>query len=214
MSNPVLNKNWFPHLVAVLLFLVVSLVYFLPQIQGEKLKTHDISSFEGASKEIQDYRAETGEEALWTNSMFGGMPAFFISTLYVKNIPKKIELALSLGFQRPIGTFFLLCLGFYFLLIVLDVNPWIAMGIALGFGYSSWFLISMAAGHATKLRAISWMAPTIAGVILAMKKKYWFALGITSLAVLLKHFRQPSPNHVLFNYLCIHRMVWICHRCL
>ena len=84
-------KNYLPHLIAVLIFVFISLVYLSPLLNGEKIVQSDITHFEGMSKEIADYRTQTGNEALWTNSMFGGMPAFQISVLYTMNITNKIS---------------------------------------------------------------------------------------------------------------------------
>ena len=77
--NKDLFKNLLPYVVAIIVFLAITLVYFSPLLEGKKLDQHDITMFKGMSKEIVDFREETGEEALWTNSMFGGMPAWQIS---------------------------------------------------------------------------------------------------------------------------------------
>ncbi|MFT6747374.1 MAG: hypothetical protein ACJAZ2_001726, partial [Glaciecola sp.] len=65
-------QSLLPHAVALALFLALTVAYFSPAFQGYGLKQSDISSYIGMAKEHNDFRAETGEEALWTNSMFGG----------------------------------------------------------------------------------------------------------------------------------------------
>jgi len=77
-----LDGNAIAYISAIVVFLIITLVYFSPLLEGKKLKQHDITMFKGMSKEIADHRDATGEEALWTNSMFGGMPAWQISVQY------------------------------------------------------------------------------------------------------------------------------------
>ena len=75
-------KKILPHIVAIAIFIAISMVYFSPLMEGKQLNQSDNQQFQGASKEIADYRVATGKEALWTNSMFGGMPAYQISVVY------------------------------------------------------------------------------------------------------------------------------------
>ena len=72
-------KGAVPHLVALAAFLTITVLYFQPLLQGKKIYQGDIVNYKGMSQELVEYRAETGEEALWTNRMFGGMPAYQIS---------------------------------------------------------------------------------------------------------------------------------------
>ena len=101
-----------PHLVAVLVFTVVSFVYFYPVLEGRKINAHDTKVYEGSSKEISDYRAEYGKEPLWTNSMFGGMPAYMISAKYPGNLFKHLDDLLKI-YKTPVAALFLSMLGFY-----------------------------------------------------------------------------------------------------
>ncbi|MDG1145519.1 MAG: hypothetical protein P8N54_03405, partial [Flavobacteriales bacterium] len=73
------KKNIIPHLLALLIFALLTGIYFSPLFQGKKIYQGDIVNYIGASKEIKDYRETTGEEALWTNRMFSGMPTYQIS---------------------------------------------------------------------------------------------------------------------------------------
>ena len=76
------NRNIWIVIGIILSFVVISLIYFSPQLEGKKLVASDNMTFQGVSKEIRDFRKETGKEALWTDSMFGGMPAYLVSTEY------------------------------------------------------------------------------------------------------------------------------------
>jgi len=167
MKNNLLAKFW-PHIFAVVTFLVISYAYFYPQLSGQSLIQHDNQQYRGMSKEINDFRTKTGEEALWTNSMFGGMPAYLISTVYKTNLIKYVEEIIQVG-QRPAAYIFITMLGFYILLLAFGVNPWLAVVGAVAYGFSSYFFIILQAGHNSKMVALSYIAPMIAGIWLTYR---------------------------------------------
>ncbi|RLD37545.1 MAG: hypothetical protein DRI74_06445 [Bacteroidetes bacterium] len=189
-------KKALPYLVAIILFIVLAFSFLTPVLQGKKLKQHDITVFKGMSKEISDFRTKTNEEPLWTNSMFGGMPAYQISTLYPNNWIKKIDTLIKLGLPHPVNLIFLYFLGFFILLIVLRVNPWLAIVGAIGFGFSSYFIIILGAGHNSKAHAIAYMAPVIAGIILTYRGKYLLGGVLTALFAAL----EITANHLQITY--------------
>lgn len=166
-------KAWIPHLIAVVLFYVVPLIYFSPAVQGYSLKQGDISSFKGMSKEVYDHRQFYDEEPLWTNAMFGGMPAYQISVAYDNNLFYKIDrLVLNdLFVKGPHSLLFLCGLCFYLLMIVMGVGPWLSILGAFGFMFSSYFPILIEAGHNAKLHAIAYLPAVLAGFILAYRGK-------------------------------------------
>lgn len=164
-------KKTIPHIVAIILFFAATYVYFSPLLYDKGLAQHDIEQFRGSAKEIIDHRAEFEEEPLWTNSMFGGMPAYLISTVYKGNLLIKVDKVLQLA-KRPAGFIFFSLVGFYILLIVLGVNPWLSIVGAFAYALSSYFFIVIAAGHNAKIHAISYVAPMIAGIFLAFRGKY------------------------------------------
>jgi len=181
------NKNYFIAIVvALLVFLVITLVYFSPVLEGKKLKQHDIAMFKGMSKEIVDHREATGEEALWTNSMFGGMPAWQISVQYSGNLIAYLDKIFTLGLPYPANYVFLYFLGFFVLMLVLRVDPWVATLGAIAFALSSYFFIILGAGHTSKAHAIGYMAPVLAGIILAFRGKYWQGGLLTAIALALE----------------------------
>jgi hypothetical protein len=74
------RKNILPHLISILVFVVVTIAFYSPLVfEGKIINQHDIIRGVGASQEIIEYRELTGNQALWTNSMFGGMPAYLIN---------------------------------------------------------------------------------------------------------------------------------------
>lgn len=185
-----------PVITAIIIFLIISLVYFAPLLEGKKVQQGDIRNWTGMSKEIVDFRAKTGEEPLWTNSMFGGMPAYQISTQYPANLMKKVDSVLRLGLPGPAGLLFISFLGFFILLLVLKTDPWTALIGALAYGFSSYFFIILEAGHNSKAHAMAYMAPVVAGVILTYRGKYLAGGVLTALAASL----QLTANHLQITY--------------
>ena len=89
-----------PYILAIVLFMVISVIYFSPVLEGKKLQSSDGAQFKGMSKEIVDFREQAGTEPLWTNSMFGGMPAYQISVVYHHNVAKNINNIMKLIYKN------------------------------------------------------------------------------------------------------------------
>lgn len=189
-------KTLAPHLLAVITFIVITFLYFPPLMEGKVIRQGDIMQYIGMSKEISDFREKTGEEALWTNSMFGGMPAYQISVVYHQNVAKKINNIISLQLPVPAVYLFLALVGFYILMLVMGANIWIAVAGAIAFGFSSYFFIIEAAGHNSKAHAMTFIAPIIAGVILAYRGRFLLGAAIFALFLAL----QLNANHLQITY--------------
>ena len=185
MENFQLKKSM-PYIVGILIFVLITMIYFNPLIQGKKLKQTDITNFKGMSKEIVDFRDKTGDEALWTNSMFGGMPAYQISVKYKNNFVRFFDKIFQLNLPHPASLVFLYFLGFFILLIVLKVDPWLCIVGAIAFAFSSYFFIIIEAGHNSKAHAIGYMAPVLAGIILAFRGRYVLGGILTALFLALE----------------------------
>jgi len=186
-------KQALPYLAAIAIFVVIAMTYFSPLLEGKKLKQSDITQYKGMSKEITDFRNKTGEEALWTNSMFGGMPAYQISVQYKGNVLRYLDQLLQLYLPQPAGMVFLYMLGFFILLLVLKVDKWLAIAGAIAFAFSSYLFIIFEAGHNSKAHAIGYMAPVLAGIILTYRGRYLvggiMAAFALSLELLSNHFQ-------------------------
>lgn len=194
--NKINFKQLLPYLLAILIFATLSIAYFSPLLEGKKLSQSDIAHWKGMSKEIVDYRAKTGEEALWTNSMFGGMPAYQISVVYKGNILKNLDRLLQFYLPQPAGYVFLYMIGFFILLLVLKVDKWLAIGGAIAFAFSSYLFIILEAGHNSKAHAIGYMAPVLAGIILTYRGKYLLGGIFAAIALSL----QLATNHLQITY--------------
>ena len=189
-------KKVLPHVVAVFVFIGISMAYFYPAMQGNMLKSHDINMHKGMSKEVFDHREEYGEEPLWTNSAFGGMPATQISVVYNSNLIGKLHKVFQLGLPHPINYLFLYMIGFYILLLCMKVDPWLALAGAIAYGFSSYFFIIMGAGHNSKAVAVAYMAPALGGFLLAYRNKVFLGTAIMTLFMSL----QINANHPQVTY--------------
>lgn len=191
-------KKLLPHVVALAAFLAISAFYFSPLLDGKKeIRQYDITQFRGMAHELEEFRkTHNGEEALWTNSTFGGMPAYQISVQYHNNLMKYVDRAFQLWMPHPVGYVFMYFLGFYILMMCLRVNPWIAAVGALAYGFSSYFFIILEAGHNTKSHAIGYMAPLLGAVILALRRNWILGGALAALFTALELY----CNHVQITY--------------
>ena len=162
------NILW--NLGIIVFFLVLSYLYMSPLLEGKVLEQSDIVHHFGMAKELQDFRAETGEEAVWTNSMFSGMPGYMISVLYPDNLAQGIQTTFTKLFH-PASAMMLYMLSFFILLLSLGIDRWKSLIGAIAFGLSSYFLIILAAGHNSKAYAIGYLPIVIAGVLMVFRGK-------------------------------------------
>ena len=163
----IINKT-IPHAVAVFLFILATMVYFSPMfLDGKRVRQSDILQSNGSSQEAGEYRERTGKTTMWTNAVFGGMPAYQISPQYPNNWLRYLNRFLALGLPSPAYMIFFALLGFYIMLLCFKVNPWMAIAGAFAYGLSTYFIIIAGVGHNTKMRAMAFMPPIIGGVYLA-----------------------------------------------
>lgn len=192
------QKNLFTHVGVMLLFYIVVVAYFKPIVfNNQVVKQHDILSYQGMSKETVDFRLQTGEEALWTTHLFSGMPTFQTSTRYTGNIFAHLDKYLfRFGLPRPASYVFTTFAGFYLLLLVLGLNPWLSAIGAAGYALSSYFFIIHGPGHTSKAGAIAYMAPVISGIILTYRGKWLVGGVLTSLFLAMEIY----SNHLQITY--------------
>ena len=188
-------KRFLPHLLVLVAFVVISLAYFNPLLNGKALYQNDIKNYIGMAKQQNDYRAETGKETYWTNSAFGGMPTYQLGAKYPHNYIKKLDLALRF-LPRPADYLFLYLLGFYVLLLVMKVDYKVAVLGALAFGFSTYLIIILGVGHNSKAHAIAYMPLVLSGIIMVFQKRYLFGALLTAVALGL----EICANHFQMTY--------------
>ena len=195
-------KPFLPHLIAVVIFTVISFVYFYPVLEGKVLKANDSTVSKINSKEIQDFREKYGREPLWTNSIFSGMPAYLISTHYPGNLVNKYVDPFLREYGMPVSVLFISMLGFYILLLVFGVDPWIAIAGAIGYGFSSFFFQVLVAGHNTQAIALAYMAPMIAGIYYTYRKDALKGALFTALVLALE-IQANHPQITYYAMMCL-----------
>ncbi|MET2985683.1 YfhO family protein [Aureibaculum conchae] len=204
-----MNNKLIPFVVAILVFVIASVAYFSPVLEGKKIFQSDIAQFRGMSKEIVDYRKENNKEPYWTNRAFGGMPAYNVSAYYPHNYIKKIDLALRF-LPRPADYLFLYFLGFFVLLYVLKVEWKLAILGALAFGFSTYFISLFGAGHNAKAHAIAYMPMVLAGILLVFKRKYLSGFILTALALAFEvNASHPQMTYYLLFMILILGIVYL-----
>jgi hypothetical protein len=188
-------QKFYPHALAILGFLLISLIYFYPVLQGKQIFQSDIAQYTGMAKEQNDFRAVENAEPFWTNSAFGGMPTYQLGANYPHDYIGALDDALRF-LPRPADYLFLYFLGFYGLLLVLKIDPLKAFFGALAFGFSTYLIIILGVGHNAKAHAIAYMPLVIAGFILVFQKKYIWGGLLTMFATAL----EINANHFQMTY--------------
>lgn len=190
----IVNK-FYPHLLALLGFVIVSLIYFYPVLQGKQIFQSDIAQYTGMAKEQNDFRATDHVEPYWTNSAFGGMPTYQLGAKYPYDFIGGLDDVLRF-LPRPADYLFLYFLGFYGLLLVLKVDPLKAFFGAVAFGFSTYLIIILGVGHNAKAHAIAYMPMVIAGFVLVFRQKYVLGGLVTMFATAL----EINANHFQMTY--------------
>ncbi len=184
-----------PYILAVVLFMVISVIYFSPVLEGKKLQSSDGTQFKGMAKEIVDYRNATGKEALWSNNMFSGMPAYLTSTIYSGELLSKIQKAVT-AISQPVMILTFSFSFFFVLCLLLDIAVWPAFAASLAYGFMTFTFAVMVSGHLTKAHALTYMSLIVAGILLAYKKN---KIGGSLLTALGLSF-MLSANHLQMTY--------------
>lgn len=165
------------YLLPLLALLLINAIYFFPVISGKTIEQDDILLGLAKSKEMRDYREANGDEPLWTNAMFSGMPTFQMGTKYPNNIyyyaQVSITKLLNMGSSSSIYIIASCLIAFYAFMLSFKVKPWIAALGAFMFAYTGFFIISFAAGHNLKVLVAGYSVPMIMGMLMAYKGKKW-----------------------------------------
>jgi hypothetical protein len=184
-----------PYILVVILFLVISVIYFSPVLEGKSLQSSDGAQFKGMSKEIVDYRNATGKEALWSNNMFSGMPAYLTSTIYSGELISKIQKSIT-AISQPVMILTLSFSFFFMLCILLDIGVWAAFAASLAYGFMTFTFVVMVTGHLTKAHALTYISLIVAGILVAFKKNKIGGSLMAALGLSL----MLSANHLQMTY--------------
>jgi hypothetical protein len=199
MEKKPTKKRFYPYLAAIAMFILISFFYCSPVFQGKVIYQSDVLQAVGMQKEMKDFHDQTGDYTLWTNSMFGGMPTYQVGKAGVPDYNIFTPIGKFLRFNLPpysVDIIFLYLLGFFILLIALEVNPWLAIGGAIAFAFTSYNITIIIAGHVNKAFVIGLIPVVLAGVLLIFKRKYI----IGALLAIIGFGAHLHFNHVQMTY--------------
>lgn len=188
-------KKAVPHLLAAGVFLIVTLLFCKPVLEGKVLNQHDIVSWKGMVQGSLEYKERNGRLPLWNTNLFSGMPNYQVG-MEGKNFLPDLNKVLSLGLPKPMNYFFLACLWFYFLCLAVGARPAVAMFAALFFSFATYTPVIISAGHETKMLAMIYMPAVLCGLLLIYQKKYWPGLAVAAYAA----FNEIGANHIQITF--------------
>ena len=183
------------HLFALAFFLGASVLFCWPALQGNQLDQHDNVSWKGMAQNSFEYKEATGHFPLWNPNLFSGMPNYQVAMEGKSVLPNLTEVAM-IGLPKPMNFFFLACVCFYLLALVLGANPLVATLVATGYAFSTYNAVIIVAGHDTQMIATAFMPLLLAGLLLTYQKKYWLGLSVSTLGAYL----LLAANHLQITY--------------
>lgn len=209
MSKINFKAQILPHIVAIVVFIVATIILYHPiYFENKQVSQHDVQQGVGGGQEIIEFRNQTGNEALWTNSMFSGMPAYLINTYWSGYLLRFVERAAYLGLPYSARHTFLAMLCFYVMLLAFGVRPYLAMVGGISFGLSTYFTIGISAGHIWRMVAIAYMPLVLAGIHLTFRGKRMLGFALTALALGLEiGAKHPQMTYYLLIMVVIYGLV-------
>lgn len=191
-----LKKNLI-HILVLLSFLLVTVVYFSPLVFEKKaLPQGDVMQGLGGAQEIFEYAKETGKQTLWTDGLFSGMPSIMVYTGYPGNLVPRIYPYIILGLPRCADMIFLSLVGFYFLMLAYNIRPILAAAGSFAFAFSTYTIVSIEAGHNSKVTAMAFMPLVLAGIVWAYRKNAWQGAAMLAIGLAL----NLQTNHVQITF--------------
>lgn len=205
MENKSLLKRLLPHLLVILAFLALAFIYAYPVLQGKTLVQSDIIQHNLATTEAVEFEKRTGELSLWTNSIFSGMPAYMIHIKYPTSVSQYLGDGIYLAIPLPVNLIFIYLLGFYIFLLSLRCNIWLSALGAIAFAFGTYNFIIIEAGHVSKVLAVAYAPPIIAGTILAFRGRYFLGGALVAIFTALELY----SNHIQITFYVLISLVFL-----
>ena len=203
MNKQIIYK-YAPYAVALVVFILIVVWYCSPMLSGKVLYQPDTNNWKSMSHEILEYKEKTGETSYWTNSMFGGMPAYQISSEPPSRAwLKAISQIPYLLFPSPMVTLLGYFIGFFIMLRAFGVNKWLSIAGAIAIALSSYFFIIVAAGHNSKALTLGYLAPVIGGFFLIFRKRYFWGISLTMLFTAIGFMLHPQMSYYIMLMLAV-----------
>lgn len=203
MNKQIIYK-YAPYAVALVVFILIVVWYCSPMLSGKVLYQPDTNNWKSMSHEILEYKEKTGETTYWTNSMFGGMPAYQISSEPPSRAwLKAISQIPYLLFPSPMVTLLGYFIGFFIMLRAFGVNKCLSIAGAIAIALSSYFFIIVAAGHNSKALTLGCLAPVIGGFFLIFRKRYFWGISLTMLFTAIGFMLHPQMSYYIMLMLAV-----------
>jgi hypothetical protein len=169
-----------PHAIAAGVFFIISCIYCLPAFKGFVIMQHDAEGWQGMAQQSIEFKEKYGHYPLWSNAVFGGMPAFQIIIGSTYNITLAwLHYLFTMFLPAPAGLFFLACIGFYILSITLNIKSRVAILGSLAYAFASYNAVIVSVGHTTKFSSMGYAPAVLAGLILLTQRKYLLGFIVT-----------------------------------
>ena len=185
-----------PTVVAILLFGVVSVIGFAPQLEGRVLPQHDIRQFDGMSRDIRECRTNFDEDPQWTGAMFSGMPAYQINIKYPAQIIKRTLDWVQSLFTAPASMVFFAMLSAFVMVLLMGMSAWVGVIVGLAYGLSTYFFLIIGAGHITKMWALVYAPAMLGSIHHTLRQNMWVGGALTALFASL----EVGANHPQITY--------------
>ena len=161
----------------VLGFIVISYAFVPEVLSGKILNQSDFDGWKGMAQEKRAWdKAHPDDPALWTDSMFGGMPTVTIIGSNKGDWFKPVYDFLMTG-ARPANFYFVSLLGAFLLMLAFGINPWIAAGGAVAVTFCSYNIQIVQVGHNTKMQALAFLPWVLAALVFTYRKALDEGLG-------------------------------------
>ena len=185
-----------PTIVALVVFSVVAVIGFAPQLEGKVLPQHDIRQFDGMSRDIRECRTNFDEDPQWTGAMFSGMPAYQINIKYPAQIIKRTFDSVQSLFTAPASMVFFAMLSAFVMALLMGMSAWIGIIVGLAYGLSTYFFLIIGAGHITKMWALVYAPAMLGSIHYTLRQNMWLGGALTALFASL----EAGANHPQITY--------------
>ena len=159
------------------------------------------------SKDILDNREATGEDAQWTGGMFSGMPAYLINVKYPSQAVKGTIGKVVTIIDTPASFLFFAMTAMWVAMLLFGVNPWVGIIAALAFGFSTYFILIIGAGHITKMWALVYAPLMMGAAHYTLHRNMWVGGALTALFTSL----EIGANHpqITYYFLLSMAIMWL-----
>src|SRR5690606_5609923 len=124
---------------------------------------------------------------------------YLISAHYPGDVLKFAHQAITFKLPAMVANLFLALICAYILFVALGMSTWLAIAGAIAFGFTSYNIIILEAGHNTKSLAIAYIPLVLAGLIITFRKgmrNFWLGAAIFAFGLAM-HIRM---NHLQITY--------------